>query len=986
MSNINRLLGKIFILLSVFFISVPLFVFAGTLDCTNANNCSSGSNISFGLFYKPTSLTINPVSATANEGGGNVAFKAIAHFDYPNAPAPIPDKDVSNDPNILWTVDKPTIAIVNSIGVATPVSDLNLGSATAKITASYIGLTAQADFIVKGVIVSPPVDNGGGGGGGGGYNPPSDGGDSGDDDGSGDSENSGSGSDDGGENSDNNDGDTGSGNSDSGSDDDGDSDSGSGGSSDSGDSSNGSTEGTNSGSTGDSSQPSPGDSGILPLDRPYVEDEIKRIEEVFKEEEIKVKDPTITTRQYVAYLVSNRLKILERRKDLLDRCYADLENCTNIFRMFSSFDGIKLDPNDLVLFPDLEGNKFKDDIQNLALLSIVQGYYGIEGSPFLPEKEITRAETLKILITVLASFEKGSPDFQYERFDYNSLFYKEIYAASLVAKALELQNSDAPLISFLVKKAFALTIEEINLIKSQKTVFKDIRPDLYDVHWYYPIVYNKICDLKILTCVEGGEAKPDQSPSLQEVNLLVDAFEDYIDSNKLSSSILADDDKDEILNIDENQIYFTNPKKTDTDGDSLIDGDEIFKYKTNPNYIDTDGDGLTDGDEINIHGTNPLLIDTDGDGFSDSEELKEGSNPLDVKSMPEDKNGNKIIDTWEIKYNLEVKDGMQDTDGDGLADALEYIYGTDPTRIDTDGDGYTDAEEILELNSDPLDANSPGEMNDDFPVVINNFQYGQIVADSSPMIRGVGAPSLGDNKVQIQILLRNDFGSEMVLGITETDARGRFVFIPDIEIKDGTYMLLARSINKGQVKLSSPIKVVIDTSLSFESAKVRKLESTDVPEDVLIKNLVLKVDTKDGQPVLYGNLTDLGSRVNVTWQSLVVSSALIADSTDGEFSVKAPLLEEGHHMVYVQTIRKKDNVMGKTIKINFNLSVNKGDQMSPYGASIDKISDGILHNISNFVTKQSWPFWVGIVVILIVIGGAVYIFVLKDRDHSDRSK
>ncbi len=979
MSNINRLLRRTFILLFVFFISSPLL--ANTLDCTNANNCSGGTNINFGLVYKPTSLSIEPVTATANEGGGNVIFKAIAHFDYPNAPSPIPDKDVSSDPNTFWSVDKPAIAIINSIGVATPVSDLNLGSATAKITASYTGLTAHADFIVKGIIVSPPIDNGGGGGGGssGGYNPPSDGGNN---------EPDKSSENDAGDNGSENNGGTDSGAT-------GDNDSGNNGginTGSTGDNSSGNNGGINTGSTGDngtsrgSSQPSSSNSGILPLDRPYKIDEIKPLDEVFKEEKIKVKDPTITTRQYVAYLVVNRLKILERRKELLDRCYADLENCTNIFRMFSSFDGIKLDPKNLVLFPDLEGNPLKNDIQNLALLSVIQGYYGIENSPFLPEKEITRAETLKILTTVLSNFEKGSSDFKYERFDYNTLFYKEIYAASLVAQALELQNSDVFVMNFLIKKAFALSSEEENLIKKQKTVFKDVRPDLYDAHWYYPIVYNKICELKILACIEGSEAKPDQSPNLQEVDLLVDAFEDYINAHQLETSILADDDGDSILNIDENQIYFTNPKHADTDGDGLLDGDEIFKYKTNPNYVDTDGDGLSDGDEINIYGTNPLLMDTDGDGFSDSEELRAGSNPLDAKSMPDDKNGNKIIDSWEIKYNIEVKDGMQDTDGDGLSDALEYLYGTDPTRIDTDGDGYTDAEEVLELNSNPLDKNSPGEMNDDFPVVINNFQYGQIIADNSPLIKGVGAPSLGNNIVKIQILLRNDFGSEMILGTTETDARGRFVFIPDIEIKDGTYMLLARSINKGQVKLSSPIKVVIDTTIAFESAKVKKLESTDIPEDILIKNLVLKVDSKDGQPVLYGTLTDLGSRVNVTWQSLVVSSALIADSTDGVFSIKSPLLEEGSHTVYIQTIRKKDNVMGKTIKINFNLTVNKGDQGNVLGASLNKTSDGWLHNVSNFVTKQSWPFWVGIVVILTVIGGAVYIFVLKDIDRSDQSK
>ena len=42
----------------------------------------------------------------------------------------------------------------------------------------------------------------------------------------------------------------------------------------------------------------------------------------------------------------------------------------------------------------------------------------------------------------------------------------------------------------------------------------------------------------------------------------------------------------------------------------------------------------------------------------------------------------------------------KDTDGDGLTDAEEEDFGSDPESTDSDGDGLTDAEEF-ELNSDP---------------------------------------------------------------------------------------------------------------------------------------------------------------------------------------------------------------------------------------------------------------------------------------------
>lgn len=53
--------------------------------------------------------------------------------------------------------------------------------------------------------------------------------------------------------------------------------------------------------------------------------------------------------------------------------------------------------------------------------------------------------------------------------------------------------------------------------------------------------------------------------------------------------------------------------------------------------------------------------------------------------------------------------GGQDSDGDGLTDRMESLYGMDPDNPDTDGDGYTDAEEFA-MGWDPFDPEpSPGQ-------------------------------------------------------------------------------------------------------------------------------------------------------------------------------------------------------------------------------------------------------------------------------------
>jgi Bacterial TSP3 repeat len=46
-----------------------------------------------------------------------------------------------------------------------------------------------------------------------------------------------------------------------------------------------------------------------------------------------------------------------------------------------------------------------------------------------------------------------------------------------------------------------------------------------------------------------------------------------------------------------------------------------------------------------------------------------------------------------------------DSDGDGLLDADEAAFGTDPGFADSDGDGWLDGDEVS-IGTDPLDVGS----------------------------------------------------------------------------------------------------------------------------------------------------------------------------------------------------------------------------------------------------------------------------------------
>jgi hypothetical protein len=102
----------------------------------------------------------------------------------------------------------------------------------------------------------------------------------------------------------------------------------------------------------------------------------------------------------------------------------------------------------------------------------------------------------------------------------------------------------------------------------------------------------------------------------------------YIDSDysiEVSHTVtVGDSDGDGISDVDESNIYRTDPSKKDTDGDGMNDGEEIT-FWDNSWDTDSDRDGL-----INL-----LDPDSDGDGLSDGQEIQNGDDPSEPNTAPE---------------------------------------------------------------------------------------------------------------------------------------------------------------------------------------------------------------------------------------------------------------------------------------------------------------------------------------------------------------
>lgn len=113
--------------------------------------------------------------------------------------------------------------------------------------------------------------------------------------------------------------------------------------------------------------------------------------------------------------------------------------------------------------------------------------------------------------------------------------------------------------------------------------------------------------------------------SRREFAMIVSNFSDKY------NCMLIDSDGDGIPDNYEIYVYDTDPNSDDTDNGGIKDLQEILD-KTNPldasdDNLDPDGDGLDNDTEGNL-GTDPFDADTDKGGVSDGDEVVRGSDPL----------------------------------------------------------------------------------------------------------------------------------------------------------------------------------------------------------------------------------------------------------------------------------------------------------------------------------------------------------------------
>ncbi len=140
-------------------------------------------------------------------------------------------------------------------------------------------------------------------------------------------------------------------------------------------------------------------------------------------------------------------------------------------------------------------------------------------------------------------------------------------------------------------------------------------------------------------------------------------------------------------------------------------GDEWGSVHADPMVLSWSDDGDASNDLWAPLAASPLLdaghpAQTDRDGTRvDIGPWGGPEAPLGVEAFTRDSDGDGMSDGWEQLYGLDPlsADATLDADGDGIDNATEFVLGTNPTLADSDTDGISDGDELT-AGTNPADA------------------------------------------------------------------------------------------------------------------------------------------------------------------------------------------------------------------------------------------------------------------------------------------
>lgn len=362
------------------------------------------------------------------------------------------------------------------------------------------------------------------------------------------------------------------------------------------------------------------------------------------------------------------------------------------------------------------------------------------------------------------------------------------------------------------------------------------------------------------------------------------------------------------------------PEEDEIDGQIKECKKKYPKADFDNNHADTDGDGLSDKTECYIK-THPLKDDTDGDKCLDGDEVNLlFSDPNDSTDCNIAKGLKKIIITnpqpnWIVK-KLEIT---------GITPKETKMVTI--VAIPTKRKFVKGIMQALESGNAKGIQNKTDELND----FLNRHQY----YDYENLWNILKA---FDKKTgsygQLLTELKQINTEPIVLGtitiFSPSSIKGglHFELNPNVSLNNRElYNLVATAILDKDKKITSKaVRFSVDDSMLNNPPVPLSIADTALHGDGLdIKGVKIKLNKND--KVVITGASEYGARVFAIWQSVVLTSSVITDSEEGEFSIQSPKVLEidTNHKVTLYAVKNVDDmtIRSENVNIHFRIEGSK---------------------------------------------------------------
>lgn len=271
------------------------------------------------------------------------------------------------------------------------------------------------------------------------------------------------------------------------------------------------------------------------------------------------------------------------------------------------------------------------------------------------------------------------------------------------------------------------------------------------------------------------------------------------------------------------------------------------------------------------------------------------------------------------KKTVLIIDENTNLDNDGISDIYQIQHDIPLFNTDPDKDGIKTVDEIY-LGLNPVAPDTISET----PRITN---IGGMKTGPRPSIRLSGRPN---DIANVYLIAKKDPNrSKKHIGRTLIDETRKGEITVGFDLADGEYYAVPETKDSA----GEAVEFIVDSEIDLNTPKIEQKEQREIGPSV--KNVIIIVskivpylhlerfliqweeEIKERKRIFIG-YTDPGKVVYVTWKSILLSSVVISDASQGKFEIAVPdNLSKGNHEVISYAMDEKKKIISSIYRLIF---------------------------------------------------------------------